>query len=94
MLAKEIAAFANGQGGQLFLGVEDDGAITGAGTLREADQLMQRVSAACQTSVQPAVWCSILGMSQYTATPRTSHRPPKKRRLLSSKAFAGMPAEA
>lgn len=59
-LAKEIAAFANGQGGQLFLGVEDDGSITGAGTLREADQLMQKVSAACQTSLQPAVWCSIL----------------------------------
>jgi ATP-dependent DNA helicase RecG len=59
-LAKEIAAFANGQGGQLFLGVEDDGSITGAGTLREADQLMQRVTSTCQTSVHPAIWCSIL----------------------------------
>src|SRR5262245_4479712 len=36
-LAKEIAAFANSQGGLLFLGVEDDGTPTGVGTLREAD---------------------------------------------------------
>jgi len=28
-LAKEIVAFANVQGGRIFLGVEDDGTITG-----------------------------------------------------------------
>lgn len=59
-LAKEIVAFANSQGGQLFIGVEDDGSPTGVGSLREADQLMQKLSAACQTGVQPAIWCSLL----------------------------------
>src|ERR1700679_2846508 len=59
-IAKEITAFANSQGGRLFLGVEDDGTVTGVGDLQKADQLMQRVSAACQTGVQPAIWCSIL----------------------------------
>jgi ATP-dependent DNA helicase RecG len=59
-LAKEIVAFANSQGGQIFLGVEDDGRPTGVGGMREADQLMQKVSSACQTSVQPAIWCSLL----------------------------------
>lgn len=57
-LAKEIVAFANGGGGQLFLGVEDDGAVTGVNGLGEADLLMQRVTMVCQTGVQPAIWCS------------------------------------
>lgn len=59
-LAKEIVAFANSRGGQIFLGVEDDGAVTGAGDLRAADQLMQKVSSACQTSVEPALSCTII----------------------------------
>src|SRR5262249_19713096 len=59
-IAKEIAAFANGRGGQIFIGVEDDGTLTGVGSMAEADQVMQKVSAACQTVVQPAIWCSQL----------------------------------
>lgn len=58
-LAKEIVAFANCQGGQIFFGVEDDGAPSGVGGQQEADQLMQRVSTVCQTGVQPAIWCSL-----------------------------------
>lgn len=59
-LAKELVAFANSRGGQIFLGVEDDGAVTGVGDLRAADQLMQKVSSACQTSVEPALSCAII----------------------------------
>ena len=39
-LAKEIAAFANSGGGDVFLGVENDGALTGVGTPAQADSLM------------------------------------------------------
>lgn len=35
-LARAIAAFANTGGGQIFLGVEDDGTPTGAGTVTQA----------------------------------------------------------
>lgn len=59
-LAREIAAFANGRGGQILLGVEDDGSITGVGTVKEADTLMLRVVQACQTMVSPAIWCPIV----------------------------------
>ncbi len=38
----------------------DNGSVTGVGDLQKADQLMQKVSSACQTAVQPAIWCSIL----------------------------------
>lgn len=59
VLAKEIVAFANGRGGQLFLGVEDDGTPTGVGTVQEADQWMRQVVQACQNMVHPALWCSV-----------------------------------
>lgn len=59
-LAGEIAAFANGGGGQIFLGVEDDGTPTGVGTIREADRMMLQVVQACQTMVHPAIWCPVV----------------------------------
>ncbi|WP_437333938.1 ATP-binding protein [Sorangium sp. So ce394] len=58
-LAETIAAFANALGGQIFLGVEDDGTPTGVGTMKEADTLMLSVVQACQTVVHPAIWCPI-----------------------------------
>jgi ATP-dependent DNA helicase RecG len=58
-VAKEIVAFANSRGGQLFLGVEDDGTLTGVGAPKDADQLMRKVVAACQTSVHPAIGCDV-----------------------------------
>ncbi|KYG05075.1 hypothetical protein BE21_43015 [Sorangium cellulosum] len=59
-LAREIAAFANSRGGQIFVGVEDDGSITGIGTVQQADTLMLRVVQVCQTTVSPAIWCPIV----------------------------------
>jgi ATP-dependent DNA helicase RecG len=58
-LATEIAALANSQGGQIFLGVEDDGTPTGTGSLKQADLLMMQVVQACQTHVHPAIWCPV-----------------------------------
>lgn len=59
-LAREIAAFANGGGGQIFLGVEDDGTPTGVGTIQQADAMMCQVVQACQTMVHPAIWCPVM----------------------------------
>lgn len=58
-LAETIAAFANALGGQIFLGVDDDGTPTGVGTMKQADTLMLSVVQACQTLVHPAIWCPI-----------------------------------
>lgn len=59
-LAREVAAFANGGGGQIFLGVEDDGTPTGVGTIHQADAIMLQVVQACQVVVEPAIWCPVM----------------------------------
>ena len=58
-LARAVAAFANTGGGQIFLGVEDDGAVTGTGTVAQADALMRKVSQACRDRVRPAMACEV-----------------------------------
>ena len=60
VIAREIVAFANARGGQIFLGVEDDGTPTGAGTAQEADALVRQVVHACQAVVHPALCCSVI----------------------------------
>jgi len=40
-IARAIAAMANTKGGHLLLGVEDDGTVTGAGSLEQVDALMR-----------------------------------------------------
>jgi ATP-dependent DNA helicase RecG len=57
ILARAVAAFANGRGGQIFVGVEDDGTPTGVGTVQQADTLMLQIVQACQTRVSPPIWC-------------------------------------
>lgn len=47
-LAREIAAFANSGGGFILLGVENDGTVTGAGSVTQADVLMQRAVNVCR----------------------------------------------
>jgi len=58
-VAKSIAALANSRGGHLFLGVEDDGSITGAGEVKQVDALIRQVSQACEHSIQPAIFCDV-----------------------------------
>ena len=50
-LAKELVAFANFQGGRLFLGVEDDGSVSGV----TRANLEEWVMTACRDKIRPEV---------------------------------------
>jgi len=52
-LAKEIAALANFEGGHVFLGVEDDGTVSGL--VRDARMTEEWVTSVCRDSINPAV---------------------------------------
>lgn len=56
-LAEQIVAFANSGGGRLWLGVEDDSAVTGVGDRRAADDLLKLLDDVCQNNVVPPVAC-------------------------------------
>jgi ATP-dependent DNA helicase RecG len=58
--AKEICAFANSGGGELFAGIQDDGTIAGVGSPQQADRLIQQLSHICQQAIQPAVLCKFI----------------------------------
>jgi len=58
-IARAIACLANTRGGLLLLGVEDDGTVSGAGSLEQVDALMRQVSHTCQNNVQPPIFCVI-----------------------------------
>lgn len=49
---REIIAFANTQGGELYIGVEDDGTIIG---LENADNTLEAVSSMLHDSIQPDI---------------------------------------
>lgn len=51
-LKKEVVAFANTNGGTIFIGVQDDGEIKG---LDNADFIMQQISNALRDSIRPDV---------------------------------------
>jgi len=59
-VAKTIASFANAGGGHLIIGVEDQGGLTGVGTLKQADRIMHQVSQICQDRIRPALTCPIV----------------------------------
>jgi ATP-dependent DNA helicase RecG len=58
-LARGIAALANGGGGLIFVGVENDGTPTGVGSQAQADALMRKASQACRDRVRPAIACEL-----------------------------------
>jgi ATP-dependent DNA helicase RecG len=49
-LAKEIVAFANMKGGTIFVGVEDNGEISG---VENSQDLMERIIQICRNNIQP-----------------------------------------
>ncbi len=53
-LAKAIVALANTKGGQVLMGVEDDGTASGIGTTQQADALVRQVSQICRDVIHPA----------------------------------------
>jgi ATP-dependent DNA helicase RecG len=58
-VAKEIAALANSGGGELIVGVEDDGAVSGLGDSKQADQALALVAQATQQNLHPPLWCTL-----------------------------------
>lgn len=51
-LKKEIVAFANTNGGEIYIGVQDDGQITG---VEDADFIMQQIANSMRDSIKPDV---------------------------------------
>ncbi|WP_045218349.1 RNA-binding domain-containing protein [Desulfonatronum thioautotrophicum] len=51
-LAKEVAAFANMRGGQVLIGVEDDGRVSG---VDQAARQIERVVSICRNNIVPPV---------------------------------------
>lgn len=56
-IAKALVALANTGGGEVFLGVEDDGTVSGTGSPKHLDKLMLQVSQICRDVVQPPIVC-------------------------------------
>jgi ATP-dependent DNA helicase RecG len=56
-IARAVVAIANTGGGEVFLGVEDDGTVGGTGSPKQMDKLMLQVSQVCRDQVQPPIGC-------------------------------------
>ena len=57
-LQKEIAAFLNTRGGKMFIGVEDDGSISGIAVEELGQHFDNAISNACSDGIRPP--CSVL----------------------------------
>ena len=51
-IRKEIIAFANSNGGTLYVGVRDDGEVTG---IEDPDRVMLQISNSCRDAVKPDI---------------------------------------
>jgi ATP-dependent DNA helicase RecG len=58
-LAAAVVAFANTGGGRLWLGVENDGTVSGAGDRKRCDALIRRLDDVCQNNVVPPILCTL-----------------------------------
>lgn len=58
-MAKAIVSLANTRGGYVFLGFEDDGTVTGIGTVQQADSLMRQVTQVCLEKIHPSISCTL-----------------------------------
>jgi ATP-dependent DNA helicase RecG len=54
-LAKEIVAFANTNGGSIYIGIEDDGEVSGYSD----SKLEERAINICRNNIQPSLMTSI-----------------------------------
>jgi ATP-dependent DNA helicase RecG len=52
-LEKALCAFANSGGGDLFVGIEDDGTISGVGTLADVDHLQRDLAQRLRDRISP-----------------------------------------
>lgn len=52
-LEKALCAFANSGGGDLIIGVEDDGSVHGVGSIQDADELQRRITQLFNDSISP-----------------------------------------
>lgn len=59
-IAKAVVALGNSGGGEVFLGVEDDGTVSGVGSTVESDKLMRQISQVCRDLVQPPIVCRVV----------------------------------
>ncbi|MBZ0118194.1 MAG: putative DNA binding domain-containing protein, partial [Sandaracinaceae bacterium] len=54
-LGKEIVAFANSGGGDLLLGISDDGAIEGVGSVKDAERIQRTIVQLCADRITPPI---------------------------------------
>lgn len=64
-LAVEIVAFLNTRGGRIFVGVEDDGSITGVPSGEIGQKFENTISNSCSQSINPP--CSVLTFNVQTS---------------------------
>lgn len=58
-LAKEIAAFASTEGGRIYLGVNDDGDITGVDEKESFDRFQQRIAGITSNAIRPSLLVTV-----------------------------------
>ena len=51
-IRKEIVSMANGSGGTIYVGIDDDGSIAG---LENCDEIIQRISNTVRDSIKPDI---------------------------------------
>ncbi len=54
-VAKEVSAFANSGGGDVFFGVTDDAEVEGVGGIKDAERLQRHLVQVCADSVTPPI---------------------------------------
>lgn len=56
-LSKEVCSFANSGGGQILVGVDDDGTISGTGEPKQSDALLLQMSQGVFDNISPPLTC-------------------------------------
>ena len=51
-IKRTVVAFANGEGGTIYIGVDDNGEVTG---LADADAVCQKITSSCRNAIKPDI---------------------------------------